>query len=62
MEFVATKILTGKQTTVWDNDLTNGCSVTFDIPTGFYKINAYSYNEGQMILEENVLRVLFINT
>ena len=62
MKFVATKIFTEKQVEVWDNDLTNGCSATFDIPSGFYRIDAHSYNEGQEISEENVLRVFFINT
>ena len=62
MKFVATRVLTKKQTTLWDNDLSDGCSAIFDLPTGFYKVNTYSYKEGLEVSEENILRVFFLNT
>jgi len=62
MKFVATKILTGAQTTVWDNDLTDGCYGSFNIPTGFYKITTFAYKAGEEIEKDVILRVFFINT
>jgi len=61
VKFVATKMFTKRQTTVWDSDLTDGFSASFDIPTGFYKITTYNYNNNVEIGEEIILRVFFIN-
>ena len=61
VEFEATKIFTGKQTKLTDYDLSDGCSASFDIPTGFYKITAYAYREEEQIANEMISRVFFIN-
>ncbi len=61
IQFVAEKIFTTKQYTIWDNDPTDGFSAGFDLPTGFYKITAHSYNEGVEIGKETILRVFFLN-
>lgn len=61
IKFVATKVITGKETTVIDNDFSDGVSVSFDIPTGFYKITVTTYEDG-IKGESNVLsRVFFVN-
>ena len=59
--FEATKIFTRKQTTVIDDDRSDGCSASFDIPTGFYKITTYAYKEDEQIANEMISRVFYIN-
>jgi hypothetical protein len=61
VKFVATKIFTREQTVIWDNDFLDGCSASFNIPTGFYKITSTAYNEGEEIISGLISRVLFIN-
>lgn len=61
VKFVAKRIVTGKETAIWDNDLSNGGIAKFNIPTGLYKISATTYN-GDEVVESNLLsRVFFIN-
>ena len=57
----ATRIFIQKKTTVWDNDLSDGVSGSFNVPTGFYKIMATFYDEGKEIDTEFVSRVLYLN-
>lgn len=61
VEFVATKMFTREHTTILDNDFSDGISASFDIPTGFYKISAISYKEGEEIASDLLYRVFFIN-
>ena len=62
VKFIATKMLTGKQTTIWDRDINNGCSVSFNnISTGFYKITIISYKNEQKIASKTITWVLYIN-
>jgi len=61
VKFVATKVFTRKQTAIWDNDVSDGYSASFDIPTGFYKITSTTYKEGTEIANDLVSRVLYIN-
>ena len=61
VKFVATRIFTRKQTVIWDNDFSNGCSASFDIPTGFYRITTTTYKEDEEIASDLVSRVLFIH-
>lgn len=60
--FEATKIFIRKQTTIIDYDLSDGCSASFDISTGFYKITTYTYKEDEQIANEMISRVFYINT
>ena len=60
IKFVATKIFTRKQATLWDNDLSDGSSASFDIPTGFYKITTYAYKEDEQIASGVIFRVFYI--
>jgi hypothetical protein len=61
VKFVATKIFTREQTVIWDNDFLDGCSASFNMPTGLYKITSTAYNEGEEIISDLISRVLFIN-
>ena len=61
VKFVATKIFTRGQTTIWDNDFSDGFNADFNIPTGFYKITAYSYLEEKEVGQETLLRVFYID-
>ena len=61
VKFVATKVLTGKQTTLWDNDVSNGISASFNVPTGIYKITATTYKNGQALETKLITWALFIN-
>ena len=60
VKFVATKIFSRKEYVVWDNDLSDGCSASFGIPLGFYKITTYAYKEKEEIASDLVARVFFI--
>jgi hypothetical protein len=60
VKFVATKALTRRQTTLWDNDFSDGVTASFDIPSGFYKITSTSYKEGEEIASELLSRIFFI--
>ena len=51
----------GKKTIVEDNDLSDGCSASFDIPTGIYKITSIAYNQGIEIDRNMVIRVFYLN-
>jgi hypothetical protein len=61
VKFTATKIFTGKQTTIIDNDFSDGCSASLNIPTGFYNIKATTYKEGKEISSDLISRVFFIH-
>jgi hypothetical protein len=61
VKFVATKIFTGKQTIIWDYDLSDGCSAVFDIPTGFYRITTYAYKEDTVVASDIITRVLYFS-
>jgi hypothetical protein len=50
----------GKNTILWDNDLSNGCTASFDIPTGFYKITTYAYNDDKQMAADVIARVLYV--
>ena len=58
--FTATKVLTGKQTNSWDTDLSNGISAEMNIPTGFYKLTATSYRDGNQINHDLISWVFFL--
>jgi hypothetical protein len=60
-KFVATKVITGEQTIITDNDFSNGVSASFSIPTGFYRISATTYKEGNKVETNTISRVFFIN-
>jgi hypothetical protein len=60
VKFEATNILGTKQSIILDIDLSNGCSASFDSPTGFYKIAVTTYKESEEITSDIVARVLFI--
>ena len=60
VKFTATKIFMGKQTTIWDSDLSDGASASFGIPSGFYKITTTTYKEDKEIATDLVSRVIFI--
>jgi hypothetical protein len=59
VKFTAAKIFMGKQTTIWDNDLSDGASASFDVPSGFYKITTTTYKEDKEISTDLVSRVIF---
>jgi hypothetical protein len=59
-KFVATKVFTRGQTTLWDNDFSNGVSASFNIPTGLYKIMMTSYRDGEEISSDLVSRILYL--
>jgi len=61
VKIVATKVLTRKQTTIWDNNMKDGCSASFDLPTGLYKITTFSYKEDEQIAKNLVARVFYIS-
>lgn len=61
VELEARRIFSGKTTIIKDNDLSDGCSGSFDIPTGLYKISFISYSEGEVINRDMVIRILYIN-
>jgi len=56
----ATKIFTRKTFELWDNDLTDGCDASFDIPSGFYKITAYSYKDNDLVDKNLISRVFYL--
>jgi len=56
----ATKIFTRKTYELWDNDLTDGCDASFDIPSGFYKITGYSYKDNDLIDKNIISRVFYL--
>jgi hypothetical protein len=60
IKFTATKVLTGKQTNTWDNDFSNGISAEMNIPTGFYKLAATSYRDGDQIAYDLISWVFFL--
>ena len=60
--FIATKIFTRRSTEIWDNDLSDGCSVNLDVSSGFYKITTDFYENNKLIEREISARVLFIKT
>jgi len=60
VKFVATNIFNGKNAVLWDNDLSNGCTASFDIPTGFYKITTYAYNDDKQMAADVIARVLYV--
>ncbi len=60
VKFVATKMFNGKNTVLLDNDLSNGCTASFDIPTGFYKITTYAYNDDKQMAADVIARVLYV--
>ena len=55
IKFIAQQIRLGNQKTVWDDDLSDGCTIDLTIPPGFYQINAYAYDEEDTLLEEYVI-------
>jgi hypothetical protein len=61
VKFIATKITTGKQITILDNDFSDGCSASFNLPTGLYKITNTNYKQGQEIASSLILRVFFVH-
>jgi hypothetical protein len=61
VKFIATKITTGKQITILDNDFSDGCSASFNLPTGLYKITNTNYKEGEEIASSLILRVFFVH-
>ena len=61
VKFVAKRVFTGKEAVVWDNDLSNGGVANFNIPTGFYRISATTYNAGEVVESNLLSRVFFIN-
>jgi len=60
VKFEATKILSRKTTTLWDNDLNDGCSAVFNIPSGFYKLYTTIYSDEEPV-GESVARVLYLS-
>ncbi|NIP31097.1 MAG: DUF2341 domain-containing protein [Candidatus Dadabacteria bacterium] len=60
VKFVATKLLTGKQISIWDNDFSDGISANFDIPTGLYRLMATSYYNGDEVAYNLISWVLFV--
>jgi hypothetical protein len=60
VEIEARGIFSGKRTIIKDYDLSDGCSANFDIPTGFYKITSISYNDGEIIDRDMIIRIFFI--
>jgi len=61
IKFDAIKIITGKQTTIIDNDFSNGVYASFNIPTGFYKIFVTTYKDGIKLESSTISRVFFLN-
>ena len=57
----ATKVFTRGQTTIWDNDLSDGVFASFNVPTGLYKIMMTSYKDGEQLSSEMVSRFFYIN-
>jgi hypothetical protein len=47
--------------TLIDDDLTDGCSASFNVPTGLYKIKAYTYKNDEELSNEIISRVFYIN-
>ena len=45
VKFVAKQILLGNEYSKWDNNVSDGCSCSFDIPFGLYEIKAYTYDD-----------------
>ena len=60
IKFAATKMITGEQTIIIDNDLSNGASASFDVPTGFYKISATTYKDDNKVESNTISRVFFL--
>jgi hypothetical protein len=61
VRFTASKILSGKQVNILDNDASDGFSASFNVPSGFYKLSATYYNQEKELGSELISRVLFIN-
>ncbi len=59
-KIIATKVFTRRQTTIWDNDFSNGISASFDVPTGLYKIMMTSFKDGEETSTEFISRIFFI--
>ena len=60
VKFTATKAFTGKQTDIWDNDLSEGASGAFNIPSGFYKLEATFYKDGNEISKDLISWIFYI--
>ena len=60
VKFTAARIFMGKQTIIWDNDLSDGASASFGVPSGLYKITTTTYREDKMISTALASRVIFI--
>ena len=58
--FSAQKILTKKTYTSVDTNHIDGCSASFNVPTGFYKISSDIYKDNKIISSNILSRVLFI--
>jgi len=61
VQFEAKNILTGTITNIIDIDLSDGCSASFDVPTGLYKITTTAYKENEEIAKEVSARVIYIH-
>ena len=58
--FSATNAFTGKHTTGWDNDFSNGITANLCISTGFYKLTATTYSNGNRMAQDLISWIFFI--
>jgi hypothetical protein len=61
VDFEARRVLMGKKTIVQDYDLSDGCSASFDLPSGIYMISSIAYSEGEVLDREMIIRVFYLN-
>ena len=59
-KITATKILTGRQNTIWDYDLSNGIDASFDVNSGIYRISKTLYKNDEEITNELVSRMFYL--
>jgi hypothetical protein len=57
--FTATRLVSRNELVVWDHDSSDGLSASFNLPTGFYKIETTKYKENKEITS-NLGRIFYI--
>ena len=59
-KFTATRITSRKEFIIWDDDPSDGFYVSFNLPTGFYKITTTTYREDEVVAR-NLGRIFYIH-
>ena len=54
VDFKLNKMFNLKENFISDNDFSDGCSASFNVPTGFYKIKTTTYKEEEETLSKKV--------